>query len=105
ERYIMSIYMDVTEQQRLQENLRASEELFSKVFRHNPLAIAISGLEDGRITDINDAFVRLFGFSGEKVIGKTALELGIIAKKEQRDTPATVLKKQGVINDLKVSLS
>src|SRR5580700_11124319 len=47
---------DITERRRTEENLRKSEERFSKAFRKNPLAITISTEADGRYLDVNDAF-------------------------------------------------
>ncbi len=103
ETVIMSMYIDVTEQIRLQENLTRSEALFSKVFKNNPLPIAVSNLSDGKIRDVNAAFMHLFGFTDDVLIGKTALELGIISDTEARDKPAAHLKEKGVIKDLRTS--
>ena len=59
--------------------LRLSEEKFSKVFYLNPSACGLSDLATGKYIEVNEAFYTLFGFDKNEVIGKTAMELGILA--------------------------
>jgi PAS domain S-box-containing protein len=66
---------DITERRRTEENLRKSEERFSKAFRKSPLAITISTEADGRYLDVNDAFLDLLGYERSDVIGHTAAQL------------------------------
>src|SRR5690348_9969392 len=74
---------DVTERVRSDQQLRQSEERFSKAFRSSPLAISIS-TEEGRYLDINDAFLQLLGREREEVVGHTARELAIWADPSDR---------------------
>jgi PAS domain S-box-containing protein len=62
---------DITDRKRAEENLRISEEKFSKAFRAGPDAIALSTLDDGRILDVNYNFLRLTGFARGESIGRT----------------------------------
>lgn len=71
------IIRDVTAYKKAEEALRRSEEKFSKIFRSSPDWIAISALEDGRLIEVNDAFLRITGYAREEVIGKTSAELGL----------------------------
>jgi two-component system cell cycle sensor histidine kinase/response regulator CckA len=57
--------------------LRESEQRFAKAFQATPVSVAISSLKDGRIVDANGGFLRLFGFTRDEAIGRTALELKI----------------------------
>jgi PAS domain S-box-containing protein len=57
--------------------LRFSEEKFSKVFYLNPSACGLSDLITGRYVEVNDAFCRIFEFTIDEVIGRTAMEMGI----------------------------
>ena len=41
------------------------EERFSKAFHASPHPIAITSLEDGRVIDVNDAFLRMTGYRRE----------------------------------------
>jgi len=57
--------------------LQASEEKFAAAFHANPTFMSISAIEDGRMIDVNDAGLRLLGYSRDEVVGKTAAELGL----------------------------
>ncbi len=73
---IACVLHDITEQRRSQEDLRKSEERFSKAFRNSPLAITISTEAEGRYLDVNRAFLQMLGYAREEVIGRTVEELG-----------------------------
>ena len=51
--------------------------LFTAVFHQNPLAASLTKVHDGRLVDVNHAWLTLTGFTRDEVIGKTTLELGI----------------------------
>ncbi len=76
-RYVLGVSLDITERKKDEEALKQSEERFYKVFSANPNAISISRFADGYIVDVNEAYLRLFGFSREDVIGRKSSELGI----------------------------
>ncbi len=58
--------------------IQASEEKFSKLFYLNPSACGLSDLSNGHYAEVNDAFCSLFGYEASEVIGKSAMELGIV---------------------------
>jgi len=58
--------------------LKLSEEKFSKSFYINPVACGFSDIITGEYVEVNDAFCKLFNYERDEVIGKTAIELGII---------------------------
>ncbi|MEI6089146.1 MAG: PAS domain S-box protein [bacterium] len=58
--------------------LKLSEEKFSKLFHINPSACGLSDLITGKYIEVNKEFYTLFGFDKEEVIGKTAIEFGIL---------------------------
>lgn len=68
---------DITERKRAQAALQESEQRFSTVIRNSPVAIGISRLADGKFLDINEAFVQLYGYSREEIVGHTSTELGL----------------------------
>jgi PAS domain S-box-containing protein len=57
--------------------LRESEERFSKAFHNCQGALAIVSLENGRYLDVNEGFVRAYGYSREEALGKTSLDLNL----------------------------
>ena len=60
-----------------QAALRASEAKFSTAFGRSPLALVITSLDDGKMIEVNEGFVRLSGYSREEVLGRTPEELGL----------------------------
>ena len=94
---------------RAQEELRTSDERFTKSFQSNPIATIIEVLPEGRLLDVNETFLWLTGYNREEVIGKTVLGLNLwanpedcirfarelIEQKSLRDVESQLLKKSG----------
>ncbi|HEX2056158.1 MAG TPA: PAS domain S-box protein [Nitrospiraceae bacterium] len=88
---------DITERKRVESALRESEERFATAFRGSPAAMVISRYEDGRLLDVNEAFLRAFGVTRSEVIGTSALDFGLRLKSEERDELLHMLKQEGHI--------
>ncbi len=76
--------IDVTKLRTVEEELRKSEEKFSKAFHLSPLALSLTTAEDSKINEINEAYCRLTGYSREELIGHTTIELGITTKEKRQ---------------------
>jgi PAS domain S-box-containing protein len=98
---IQSINRDITKQKRGEEALRQSEERFSKAFHSSPAALSIALLEDGRLLEVNAAFLRMTGFSREEVIGRSTLELGLWDR-QHRLMMADSLRKRRPMRDIEI---
>lgn len=81
---IEGIARDITAKKRAEEALRQSEERFSSAFRVSPVAIGICSLAEWRFVDVNESFLRLFGYHRDEVINHTIVELELWAKPEDR---------------------
>ncbi len=57
---------------------RAIEERFTKAFYRSPLPGIISRLDGSRILEVNDSFVRVFGYRREELVGRTSVEADIL---------------------------
>ncbi len=56
---------------------RAEQQRFQTAFHASPLSASIARTSDGCFVDVNDNFLRDFGWRREETIGKTSVELGI----------------------------
>ena len=73
---ILGQAQEITEQKRIERELRASEEKFGKAFSASPLAIGVTELSTARILEVNDGFERTFETTRQESLGRTLLELG-----------------------------
>jgi PAS domain S-box-containing protein len=55
------------------------------VFELTPTILAVTGLDDGRVIEVNDAFLRATGYSRDEVIGRSVPELAVWADPSQRE--------------------
>ncbi|WP_175414743.1 PAS domain S-box protein [Nibricoccus aquaticus] len=90
---------DVTEQQRAERAVQASEEKFSKAFRSSPDAISVSDAANGVFMEVNEGFERLFACKASEVIGKSSRELNLWATPEDRERLLGALKAKGSVKN------
>lgn len=74
---VRGIAHDITEQKRMEKALRLMEEKFSKALLASPYAVIISTIQEGRLIEVSDSFLRVTGLSRKESIGHTAVELGL----------------------------
>lgn len=90
----------ISERKQAASALRQSEEKFSKAFRASPSAILISSLATGRIIEVNDSFLQLYGTTLEEVIGRSSLSLNLWASPEARDKLIQQIQQAGAVHNL-----
>ena len=52
------------------------------------VGMGITGMQDGRCRDVNPAFLRLFGYTREEVLGRTSVELNLYVEPRDRERRA-----------------
>ncbi|MBN2060933.1 MAG: PAS domain S-box protein [Deltaproteobacteria bacterium] len=82
----------IKERENAQEILRFSEEKFSKAFHSSPNFIGIISLKDWKFIEVNDYFTQHGGYSREKIIGRTPMEIKLFS-------PNTYKNLQDMVNN------
>lgn len=83
----------------------AAEQRFGAFFQRSPLAAVIARLTDGRFIEVNDAWLRMFGYARDQVIGATAIELGIVSADERTSLRRRVEEGGATVTDLRLRRS
>lgn len=92
-------HTDITERRHADESLRQSENRFSQIFRASPIPISITALGDGRYVEVNEAWLRLFGYTRDETIGRNSLALNVWVEPEQRLGMLAQLQANGALRD------
>ena len=98
----LEIATDITGRKRAEIALQFTQEKYAKAFLSSPDAILISELESGRFIEVNHTALKVFGYSLEEMVGKSAYELGIWLRTENRDTFIEQLKKLGQLKSFDI---
>lgn len=97
--FFLIFFLALMVNQRLLNEISVQEEKFSKAFRHSPLGILISTLNEGRIIEINDGYEKITGYLAAEVIGKTTTQNNIWVDEADRFAFVTELNEKGrVVN-------
>ncbi|MGH8352210.1 MAG: PAS domain S-box protein, partial [Pseudomonas sp.] len=99
---ILSTFRDISERQRAEAALKASQEKFAKAFHSSPDAITITERDSSRYIEVNEGFCRLTGYRPEEVIGRSALEMKVWADPTERALLLEKLHRDGRIHHLEM---
>ena len=91
---------DISGRKLTEEALRLSEDKFSTAFHSSPDAILITRVSDGLVTDVNDGFVRLSGFTRDEAVGSSTIALGLWTDPHGRERMISALRTDGSVSDL-----
>lgn len=83
--------------------LREEQERFAKAFIENSTPMVITTLEEGRIIDVSDAFLKLIGFERRQLIGATSVAVGLLTA-EQRENLLRELGQRGRVENLEMPI-
>lgn len=85
--------------ERLLNDLKIQHEKFYKAFHSSPSAILLTGLENGKIIEVNGNFASMTGYENNEVIGKTSLEIGLWELESARSLFVDILTDKGIVKD------
>ncbi len=97
---IITIARDVTARKKAEEELRVSEEKFSKVFKNSPDIIILTSIEDGKIIEANNSILTIAGYSLDEIIGKTTTELNFWGRDIDRYKFLSEIQTKGKVSNL-----
>ena len=100
---LIGTVQDITDRKTAEKALLDSEEKFRTAFHANPEAMTITTLADGVYLDVNDAFLRVTGFSREDVVGRKSFHVGSWVEKEDRERLVQALKSKGSVELMQTS--
>lgn len=72
-------------------------ECFAKAFHASPFVQTLTEFDTGRYLYVNDCFVKVAGYTREEAIGRTSIELGVIADHSHRDWLKEALRQRGSV--------
>lgn len=92
---IENLKREITRREKIEKELRLSEEKFRLSFHTTPDAVNINRLEDGLYIEVNQGFTDITGYTEDEVVGKTSYEINIWNDFKDRERLVQGLKKDG----------
>ncbi len=90
---ILSLIIDVTQRSQIEAELASSEERFQKAFNASPVAIAIAGLDDSTISDVNERFLAMFRGNLETIVGSSGSRLNLWGDRRERSRAYDAIRR------------
>jgi len=80
-------------------DLGASAKL-QAAFELSPTILAVTSLDDGRVLEVNDAFLRATGYTREEIIGRSIPDIGLWKNPEMREQGLAALREGRPVRDM-----
>jgi len=74
---IITLSIDITEQKLLEVTLMHSEEKYRKIFNNDIDAICLFDIETKQILDVNNAYLKMYGYTREEALQLTTNEITV----------------------------
>jgi len=85
-----------------EEELRTSDERFSRIFHADPNSLAVTNLNDEKYIEVNKGFTQTTGFTSEEAIGNTPIGLGLAVDTSYRKRISKELKYVGRFDNIEI---
>ena len=100
---IVGVSRNIEERKRAETRIREITDKFSKLFEQSPYPVMILDSRDGSFYDVNQAFLQSAEYSREELLGRTAVEFGIIAP-EDAIRARDLIAEFGQFSDQEISI-
>ncbi|MGA7750285.1 MAG: PAS domain S-box protein, partial [Gallionella sp.] len=101
---LVGMGVDIAERKRVEHEILEAKERADVIFNTSPNAVIISRLSDGYITDVNNAFTRLTGYTKEESVGHTTFDLNVWVNPDDRKKYVHELKNKGFCENFEAQL-
>jgi two-component system cell cycle sensor histidine kinase/response regulator CckA len=101
---IMASVRDIDSRKRMEAALRESEQRFEAIFNATSTMLAFTDRANGRIIDVNEAWLRNTGMTREQAIGRTGSELGLWTDMEDRRRVLSQFEERGIVREVEANL-
>jgi len=88
---------DITDRKAAEEARRASEARFATVFNSSPMAIAITGIRDNCLMDVNPAWQTITGWTRDEVIGHPPDKFNLWVDPSERERMIKTMLDKGMV--------
>lgn len=95
--------IEIKNREQTQQALAASEEKFFKAFCHVADVIGIVREKDRRYIEVNDAFMRVFGYERHEIIGRTSREIGLWNDQDEYERIYEILASERAAYNFEIS--
>ena len=99
---IQQAHRALDDQRKIQEELRSSEEKFSKAFHASPMAIIIQRVSDRKYFDVNEGFTKITGYTREEALEHTINELNLYPDKGISARMTEQFRIDGFVRDFEI---
>lgn len=99
-----SIRYNFNKRIKAQDEQKKATELFTNLFYESPIGIVISRLDTGEIVDCNNSYSELLRYGKSELLGKTAVELGVLDTRTRREEVIGGARSHGIVRDAEVQL-
>jgi PAS domain S-box-containing protein len=81
-----------------------SSRKFKVLFDYSPIIVVLTTIPESKLSEVNQAFVDMLGFSREEAIGKTTLDLDVWLRGEERLEYLQMLRDNGSVRNFEAGL-
>jgi PAS domain S-box-containing protein len=99
---LIQIIKDITDYDILSKKLKASEEIFSRIFKLTPNALSIISMGNGKVLEVNDEALKMSGYSREELLSTPNLQENLWAEHSEKDRLILKLSKEGYLKNEEV---